>query len=179
MFNLVVDEFRTPPATLCFCYSSHTNGDILVWNHVTGRRHELSSMGIRVNAETLRRQLEMSKLLDNLKYPYHQGNHQQSDSALDRRRHRPVAYADAVAAKGALGRSEHHGVAEGAERDVREEEHLRAGVNESYIQAFQGRRQPPRLDLASVTRSMSASMTLQQLTASVGKRQRQFGKCHS
>ncbi len=49
------------------------NGDILVWNHVTERRHELSSMGIRVNGETLRRQLEMSNLLDNLKFPYHQG----------------------------------------------------------------------------------------------------------
>ena len=49
------------------------NGDILVWNHVTKRRHELSSMGIRVNADTLRKQLEMSKLLDNLKFPYHQG----------------------------------------------------------------------------------------------------------
>jgi aspartate--ammonia ligase len=49
------------------------NGDILVWNHLTQRRHELSSMGIRVNAETLRTQLEMSNLLDNLKFPYHQG----------------------------------------------------------------------------------------------------------
>src|SRR5271169_1503970 len=49
------------------------NGDILVWNHVTQRRHELSSMGIRVHAEPLRRQLEMSHLLDNLKFPYHQG----------------------------------------------------------------------------------------------------------
>ena len=48
------------------------NGDILVWNHVTKRRHELTSMGIRVNAETLRKQLEMSNLLDYLKYPYHQ-----------------------------------------------------------------------------------------------------------
>ena len=48
-------------------------GDILVWNHVTQRRHEPSSMGIRVNAETLRKQLEMSNLLDNLKFPYHQG----------------------------------------------------------------------------------------------------------
>jgi aspartate--ammonia ligase len=48
------------------------NGDILVWNHVTQRRHELSSMGIRVNPETLHRQLEMSKLLDNLRFPYHQ-----------------------------------------------------------------------------------------------------------
>jgi aspartate--ammonia ligase len=48
------------------------NGDILVWNPVTKRRHELSSMGIRVNAETLRKQLEMSKLLEFLDFPYHQ-----------------------------------------------------------------------------------------------------------
>jgi aspartate--ammonia ligase len=48
------------------------NGDILVWNPVTKRRHELSSMGIRVNAETLKKQLEMSGQLDFLKYPYHQ-----------------------------------------------------------------------------------------------------------
>ena len=48
------------------------NGDILVWNYVTKRRHELSSMGIRVNAETLRKQLEMSNLLGNLQFPYHQ-----------------------------------------------------------------------------------------------------------
>jgi aspartate--ammonia ligase len=48
------------------------NGDILVWNHITKRRHELSSMGIRVNAESLRTQLEMSKQLDFLKYAYHQ-----------------------------------------------------------------------------------------------------------
>ncbi len=33
------------------------NGDILVWNHVTHRRHELTSMGIRVNADTLKKQL--------------------------------------------------------------------------------------------------------------------------
>jgi len=48
------------------------NGDILVWNPVTKRRHELSSMGIRVNAEILKKQLEMSGQLDFLKYPYHQ-----------------------------------------------------------------------------------------------------------
>ncbi len=48
------------------------NGDILVWNHVTKRRHELSSMGIRVNPETLKLQLTMAKQLDNLKLPYHQ-----------------------------------------------------------------------------------------------------------
>jgi aspartate--ammonia ligase len=49
------------------------NGDILVWNPVTKRRHELTSMGIRVNPETLKKQLEMSGQLDFLKYPYHQG----------------------------------------------------------------------------------------------------------
>ncbi len=48
------------------------NGDILVWNHVTKRRHELSSMGIRVNTETLRKQLELSGQLGFLKFPYHQ-----------------------------------------------------------------------------------------------------------
>jgi aspartate--ammonia ligase len=48
------------------------NGDILVWNPVTKRRHELSSMGIRVNAETLRQQLEITGQLDFLKMPYHQ-----------------------------------------------------------------------------------------------------------
>jgi len=48
------------------------NGDILVWNPVTQRRHELSSMGIRVNAESLKQQLEITEQLDFLKYPYHQ-----------------------------------------------------------------------------------------------------------
>ncbi len=48
------------------------NGDILVWNHVTHRRHELTSMGIRVNADTLKKQLELTNQLHFLSYPYHQ-----------------------------------------------------------------------------------------------------------
>ncbi len=48
------------------------NGDILVWNPVTKRRHELTSMGIRVTKETLKQQLEMTGQLDFLKMPYHQ-----------------------------------------------------------------------------------------------------------
>ena len=48
------------------------NGDILVWNPVTKRRHELTSMGIRVNADTLKSQLEITGQLDFLKMPYHQ-----------------------------------------------------------------------------------------------------------
>ncbi len=48
------------------------NGDILVWNPVTKRRHELTSMGIRVTKETMKVQLEMTGQLDFLELPYHQ-----------------------------------------------------------------------------------------------------------
>ena len=48
------------------------NGDILLWNPVTKRRHELTSMGVRVNAETLKQQLEITNQMDFLKMPYHQ-----------------------------------------------------------------------------------------------------------
>lgn len=47
------------------------NGDILVWNPVTKRRHELTSMGVRVTPKTLREQLELSNQLDFLNLPYH------------------------------------------------------------------------------------------------------------
>ncbi len=48
------------------------NGDILVWNPVTKRRHELTSMGIRVTKDTLKQQLEITGQMDFLKLPYHQ-----------------------------------------------------------------------------------------------------------
>ena len=48
------------------------NGDILVWNPVTRRRHELTSMGIRVTKDTLKLQLKISGQEDFLKLPYHQ-----------------------------------------------------------------------------------------------------------
>ena len=48
------------------------NGDILVWNHITHRRHELTSMGIRVMKETLVKQLEIAGLEHYLDLPYHQ-----------------------------------------------------------------------------------------------------------
>jgi len=48
------------------------NGDILVYNHVTGRRHELTSMGVRVTKETLLKQLELSGQMDLVDQPYHQ-----------------------------------------------------------------------------------------------------------
>jgi aspartate--ammonia ligase len=48
------------------------NGDILVWNPVTKRRHELTSMGVRVTKDTLVQQLELSGQMDYLEQPYHQ-----------------------------------------------------------------------------------------------------------
>jgi len=48
------------------------NGDILVWNPVTKRRHELTSMGIRVTKDTLVQQMNMAGLQEDLKLPYHQ-----------------------------------------------------------------------------------------------------------
>jgi aspartate--ammonia ligase len=48
------------------------NGDILVWNPVTHRRHELTSMGIRVNKETIVQQLKETGQEDFLGLPYHQ-----------------------------------------------------------------------------------------------------------
>jgi aspartate--ammonia ligase len=47
------------------------NGDILVWNPVTQRRHELSSMGIRVTKQTLVDQLTRTGQLDFLELDYH------------------------------------------------------------------------------------------------------------
>ena len=47
------------------------NGDILVWNPVTERRHELSSMGVRVTKDTLRTQLALTGQEDFLDLPYH------------------------------------------------------------------------------------------------------------
>ena len=47
------------------------NGDILVWNPVTKRRHELMSGGIRVTKDSLVQQLRLSGQLDFLELPYH------------------------------------------------------------------------------------------------------------
>jgi aspartate--ammonia ligase len=66
------DDWATPTKSTDGRPMHGLNGDILVWNPVTKRRHELTSMGIRVTKETLRTQLELSKQLDLLKLPYHQ-----------------------------------------------------------------------------------------------------------
>jgi len=65
------DDWVTPTTSETGKPAHGLNGDILVWNPVTKRRHELSSMGIRVTKETLRQQLELSGQLDFLDLPYH------------------------------------------------------------------------------------------------------------
>jgi aspartate--ammonia ligase len=72
------DDWVTPTVSADGRQVHGLNGDILVWNHVTQRRHELTSMGIRVNDQTLRQQLEMTGQLDFLSYPYHRAilNHE-------------------------------------------------------------------------------------------------------
>ena len=47
------------------------NGDIIVWNEVLGRAFEISSMGIRVDEESLRRQLEASGHTERAELPFH------------------------------------------------------------------------------------------------------------
>ena len=49
------------------------NGDILAWNSVLGCAFEISSMGIRVDAESLHRQLEAENCLEREQFPFHKG----------------------------------------------------------------------------------------------------------
>ena len=47
------------------------NGDILIWNDVLGKAFEISSMGIRVDSQALRRQLKESGCEDRALLPFH------------------------------------------------------------------------------------------------------------
>lgn len=47
------------------------NGDILLWDEVLSRAFEISSMGIRVDAESLRRQLSAARCEERAALPFH------------------------------------------------------------------------------------------------------------
>jgi len=47
------------------------NGDILMWNDVLGRAFEISSMGIRVDPESLARQLKLAGCEERRELPFH------------------------------------------------------------------------------------------------------------
>jgi aspartate--ammonia ligase len=46
------------------------NGDIILWNDLLERSFEISSMGIRVDAEAMARQLELADCMDRAELPY-------------------------------------------------------------------------------------------------------------
>ena len=66
------DDWVTPTVSADGRPMHGLNGDILVWNPITQRRHELTSMGVRVTKETLVKQLELTGQMDFLSLPYHQ-----------------------------------------------------------------------------------------------------------
>jgi aspartate--ammonia ligase len=66
------DDWITPTIEKNRTQFHGLNGDILVWNPVTKRRHELTSMGIRVTKETLVQQLKEAGQEHFLQLPYHQ-----------------------------------------------------------------------------------------------------------
>ena len=49
------------------------NGDLLFWNETLQHAFEVSSMGIRVDSESLAYQLKAADAEDRMKYDYHKG----------------------------------------------------------------------------------------------------------
>ena len=49
------------------------NGDLLFWDETLGQALEVSSMGVRVDADSLRRQLAAAGAEDRLRFAYHRG----------------------------------------------------------------------------------------------------------
>ena len=66
------DDWITPTIEKNGTQMHGLNGDILVWNPVTQRRHELTSMGVRVTKDSMIKQLELSGQQEFLSLPYHQ-----------------------------------------------------------------------------------------------------------
>jgi len=65
------DDWVTPTVSADGKPMHGLNGDILVWNKITKRRHELTSMGVRVTPETLVQQLKLTGQEHFLEMPYH------------------------------------------------------------------------------------------------------------
>ena len=65
------DDWISPTVVVDGVQMHGLNGDLLVWNPVTRRRHQLSSMAIRVTPESLRAQLQVTDQLRLLRQPYH------------------------------------------------------------------------------------------------------------
>ena len=71
-FGIYAPESESNPDILKYVENYGLNGDLLVWYEPLQRSIELSSMGVRVNADTLKRQCEITGDTDRLdKYDYH------------------------------------------------------------------------------------------------------------
>ena len=94
------------------------NGDIIVWNPVLESAFELSSMGIRVDAEALERQLAICGCPERREMEFHR-------LLLEgRRRHRPVAPLHVLPALRPYRRSPGQHLARADDRRVRRPRHL-------------------------------------------------------
>jgi hypothetical protein len=125
------DDWVTPTTSRDGRPTHGLNGDILVWNPVTRRRHELSSMGgtgRRVDAAPAARAHRSARLAETALPSRDRGRHA---ATVDRRWHRPAAHPDAVAAQGTPRRGERDRVAEGADGHVRPPQHSRHPVIDS------------------------------------------------
>ena len=73
--NGQVHDLRAPDyddwTTACQKGLHGLNGDIVVWNPTLQHAFELSSMGIRVTADILRKQLALTHCLDRLELTWH------------------------------------------------------------------------------------------------------------
>src|SRR5665811_619962 len=125
------DDWVTPTTTADGQTRHGLNGDILVWNPVTRRRHELSSMGVRVDAASLRQQLELTGSWTGWTCPT-TGDRGRHPAAVDRWWHRPVSDADAAAAQGPPRRGQRDGLAAGPQGHVRGTGHPRARVSQRW-----------------------------------------------
>jgi len=61
------DDWSTPTSET----TRGLNGDIFFWNPILGRGFEISSMGIRVDKDSLLRQLKIREVEERVNYPWH------------------------------------------------------------------------------------------------------------
>jgi aspartate--ammonia ligase len=116
------------------------NGDILVWNPITKRRHELTSMGTDLDGHPRDQgdarsatQGDRPGALPRVAVP--QDDPERRDSAVDRRRYRSGAYLHVLAPHRAPRRGHGHDLAQGAQGHLRAQEHRLPRVGHIRIRA--------------------------------------------
>ena len=132
------DDWVTPTPVSADGRQMHgLNGDILVWNPVTQRRHELTSMGVRVNADTLATAAGGSPIrLHFLEIALSSGYSQRRHPAEHRRRHRAITHIDATPAESPHWRGQCNRLAADSQGHVRR---TQSRLNKQKCQALSPR----------------------------------------